>query len=87
MYLAEYDFRYSNRAALGVDDCSRAEIAAKGISGWRLTYRRPDQKDIPFRGEALSALGGQKAQTKTEIPQISAKNVMNTTRTGTFLEP
>jgi transposase-like protein len=47
-YLAEFDFRYSNRIALGVDDYSRAEIAAKGISGKRLTYRRPDQKDIPF---------------------------------------
>jgi transposase-like protein len=47
-YLAEFDFRYSNRAALGVDDNSRAEIAAKGIVGKRLTYRRPNQKDIPF---------------------------------------
>jgi transposase-like protein len=47
-YLAEYDFRYSNRAALGVDDYTRAEIAAKGIVGKRLTYRRPNQKDIPF---------------------------------------
>ncbi|MGH6678636.1 MAG: IS1595 family transposase [Bradyrhizobium sp.] len=42
-YLAEFDFRYSNRAALGVDDFSRAEIAAKGIVGKRLTYRRPDK--------------------------------------------
>ena len=42
-YLAEFDFRYSNRAALGIDDYSRAEIAAKGIVGKRLTYRRPDQ--------------------------------------------
>jgi transposase-like protein len=47
-YLAEYDFRYSNRAALGIDDYTRAEIAAKGIVGTRLTYRRPNQKDIPF---------------------------------------
>jgi transposase-like protein len=47
-YLAEFDFRYSNRAALGIDDNSRAEIAAKGIVGKRLTYRRPHQKDIPF---------------------------------------
>ncbi len=47
-YLAEYDFRYSNRAALGIDDYTRAEIAVKGIVGKRLTYRRPDQKDIPF---------------------------------------
>jgi transposase-like protein len=47
-YLAEFDFRYSNRAALGVDDYTRAEIAAKGIVNKRLTYRRPDQKVIPF---------------------------------------
>src|SRR6202171_2630427 len=47
-YLAEYDFRYSNRAALGIDDYTRAEIAAKGIVGKRLTYRRPDRKVIPF---------------------------------------
>jgi hypothetical protein len=47
-YLAEYDFRYSNRAALGIDDYSRAEIAAKGIVGKRLTYRRPNRKVIPF---------------------------------------
>jgi transposase-like protein len=40
-YLAEFDFRYSNRAALGVNDLMRAEIAAAGITGKRLTYRRP----------------------------------------------
>jgi transposase-like protein len=39
-YLAEFDFRYSNRAALGVNDLMRAEIAAAGIKGKRLTYRR-----------------------------------------------
>jgi transposase-like protein len=38
-YLAEFDFRYSNRAKLGVDDARRAEIALEGISGKRLTYR------------------------------------------------
>jgi hypothetical protein len=49
-YLAEFDFRYSNRAALGVDDYSPAEIAAKGIVGRRLTYRRPNSKNTapPF---------------------------------------
>jgi transposase-like protein len=39
-YLAEFDFRYSNRSALGVNDFERAEIAAAGIKGKRLTYRR-----------------------------------------------
>ena len=40
-YLAEFDFRYSNRAALGVNDEQRAAKLAKGIVGKRLTYKRP----------------------------------------------
>jgi transposase-like protein len=40
-YLSEFDFRYSNRVALGVDDQARADKALKGISGKRLTYRSP----------------------------------------------
>ena len=39
-YLAEFDFRYSNRVALGINDDERAEIALRGIAGKRLTYRR-----------------------------------------------
>lgn len=39
-YLHEFDFRYSNRTALGVSDKERAEKALKGIEGKRLTYRR-----------------------------------------------
>jgi transposase-like protein len=39
-YLAEFDFRYSNRIALGTDDMMRAEKLAAGIVGKRLTYRR-----------------------------------------------
>lgn len=42
-YLAEFDFRYNNRAALGVNDAARAENLAAGIVGKRLTYRRPHQ--------------------------------------------
>jgi len=40
-YLAEFDFRYSNRAALGVDDTERAHRALQGVVGKRLTYRQP----------------------------------------------
>ena len=40
-YLAEFDFRYSNRAKLGVTDGERAALALKGIEGKRLTYRIP----------------------------------------------
>ena len=42
-YLAEFDFRYSNRAGLGVDDEMRAEKAIVAMKGKRLTYRRIDQ--------------------------------------------
>ena len=38
-YLSEFDFRYSNRIAVGVDDVARAELALKGVVGKRLTYR------------------------------------------------
>lgn len=39
-YLAEFDFRYSNRSGLGVNDTMRTEEALRGIGGKRLTYRR-----------------------------------------------
>jgi hypothetical protein len=39
-YLAEFDFRYSNRSALGVDDTQRSDELLRGIAGKRLTYRR-----------------------------------------------
>ena len=42
-YLAEFDFRYNRRSALGVGDNERAAQALKGIAGKRLTYRRPDK--------------------------------------------
>jgi len=38
-YLAEFDFRYSNRIALGVNDDERADRAIVGVTGERLTYR------------------------------------------------
>ena len=38
-YLAEFDFRYSNRVALGVDDATRTARAVQGALGKRLTYR------------------------------------------------
>jgi hypothetical protein len=40
-YLDEFNFRYSNRIALGVDDGDRALLAIKGAEGKRLTYRQP----------------------------------------------
>jgi hypothetical protein len=38
-YLNEFDFRYSNRKALGISDEGRSAKALKGASGKRLTYR------------------------------------------------
>jgi transposase-like protein len=37
-YLAEFDFRYNNRKALGVEDSERADKILKGVVGKRLTY-------------------------------------------------
>jgi len=43
-YLAEFDFRYNERMALGVTDAARADKAVKGVEGKRLTYRqKPNQ--------------------------------------------
>lgn len=42
-YLAEFDFRYNNRIALGVDDEARATKMVKGAQGRRLTYRTTDR--------------------------------------------
>jgi transposase-like protein len=42
-YLAEFDFRYSNRSKLGIADAERTEKAIKGVIGKRLTYRRIDK--------------------------------------------
>lgn len=41
-YCAEFDFRYSNRMALGVHDHQRADNLLKGVVGKRLTYRAAD---------------------------------------------
>ncbi len=35
---AEFDFRYSNREKLGVNDVARASRALAGAKGRRLTY-------------------------------------------------
>ncbi len=36
---AEFDFRYNNRKANGVDDSQRAEIMLSSVVGKRLTYK------------------------------------------------
>ncbi len=46
-YLAEFDFRYSNRIKLGVDDIERADRALVGVKGKRLTYETTVQSQKP----------------------------------------
>lgn len=41
-YLAEFDFRYSNRSALGIEDMERAAMLLRGAKGKRLLYRQPN---------------------------------------------
>lgn len=38
-YVAEFDFRYNNRIALGCNDADRADALLSGIVGKRLTYQ------------------------------------------------
>ena len=38
-YLHEFDFRYSHRMKLGIDDEARADLILEGAWGRRLTYR------------------------------------------------
>lgn len=52
-YLAEFDSRYNNRVALGVNDEQRAATMVKGAKGKRLTYRAT--------GRSRSATGSENA--------------------------
>lgn len=54
-YLGEFDFRYNERSALGVEDPERFTRAAKGVVGKRLTYRRVGGKPKAQEGEASEA--------------------------------
>lgn len=59
-YLAEYDFRYNNRIALGVDDVARTELAVLGVIGKRLTdqttsARRETAGSKPKAGRSKSS--------------------------------
>ena len=43
-YLAEFDFRYNNRIALGVNDTERADRLLQGVKGKRLTYQTTSKR-------------------------------------------
>lgn len=47
LYLAEYDYRYNQREAVGVNDAERMEKSISGIVGKRLTYRRTGEQRQP----------------------------------------
>src|SRR5437868_2774636 len=44
-YLAEFDFRYNERTALGVTDANRARKAVVGVAGKRLLYQDTNGRD------------------------------------------
>src|SRR6185295_5309713 len=50
-YLAEFDHRYNNRVALGVNDKERALRTLKGVKGKRLTYRTTGRSRSEARDE------------------------------------
>ena len=45
-YAAEFEFRYNECSALGIEDDERTGRALLGITGKRLTYRRPCYEEI-----------------------------------------
>ena len=45
-YVTEFDFRYNNRIALGVNDEARTAKAIKGAADKRLTYRRTNETRV-----------------------------------------
>jgi transposase-like protein len=57
-YLHEFAFRYSHRAARGIDDPKRTMLAIKGAEGKRLTYRRTNGKAAEAEGTGTVAIGG-----------------------------
>jgi|HubBroStandDraft_1064217.scaffolds.fasta_scaffold00009_38 transposase-like protein len=54
-YLAEFDFRYNEREALGVNDAERMRRSIKGIVGKRLTYRRTGRAEKAAAASAPQA--------------------------------
>jgi len=44
-YMSEFDFRYNNRSALGIEDEIRAGRALAGVKGKRLTYHGPSASE------------------------------------------
>jgi len=49
-YLAEFDFRYNHRIAVGFSDYERSCRLVEGMAGKRLTYRRTDGAERHLQG-------------------------------------
>src|SRR4051812_18170298 len=64
-YLAEFEFRYNNRSALGVEDKERAAKALKGIEGKRLTYGRIGEAQNAYAASP-QALEAERKSTMTD---------------------
>jgi hypothetical protein len=45
-YLAEFDFRYNHRTALGFDDEERAILAVRSGEGKRLMYQKSNEAGL-----------------------------------------
>jgi hypothetical protein len=43
-YVAEFDFRYNQRAKLGITDHERSHAALRGMAGKRLTYKSTNKE-------------------------------------------
>jgi hypothetical protein len=67
-YLSEFDFRYSDRVALGVNDGEHTDLAIQGAAGKRLTYRQPHQTRFQAAGPAVLTLASK------AIPSRKAQN-------------
>jgi ISXO2-like transposase domain len=71
-YLSEFDFRYSNRVALGVNDVERAATALKGIVGKRLKYN-PSQSARGPMGKPDTKAKKKRAKLKLSKKEQSAR--------------
>ena len=56
-YLAEFDFRYNERTALGVTDAERAEKAVEGVVGKRMTYQQTNRDGRPWPTRRFTGRG------------------------------
>jgi hypothetical protein len=69
-YLAEFDFRHSNRIKLSVDDVMCAERALKGAVGRRLTYQQlvATKRPKPPGSEVLESTEQRQGSTTSGPP-------------------